>query len=76
MYLQSQGGFMTVEEYIAKNGCMKTWFAEQCEISLATLYNILNGKKVGKFIALRVEAMTKGQVPAKSIMKNGENGKV
>ncbi len=60
---------MTVEEYIAKHGIKKTWFAEQCEISLATLYNIIYKKKVGKFIALRIEAMTNGEVKAKSIMK-------
>lgn len=63
---------MNVKEYIEKNGMKKTWFAEQCQISLATLYNIIYGEKVGKFIALRIEAKTNGMVSAQSIMKSKE----
>jgi len=63
---------MNVKEYIEKNGMKKTWFAEQCEISLATLYNIMKGDRVGKFIALRVAGMTNGEVKAESIMKSKE----
>lgn len=60
---------MTINEYMDKNGMTGKWLCKQLGISYSSLFKIINGGKVGKLIAQRVEQFTKGQVKYEDLIK-------